>query len=417
MKIIVVGAGVVGVTTAFFLESGGHDVTIVERNERAGMETSFANAGQLCHFTARPWASPAVPWMIAREFGSSGAPYLIHPRAEINMWRWLISFLGQCRSSKYESTKSNLLRLAMHSTKLMQELLESTNVNFDYASEGILHLFHDQKSFDDAVEEQGQIPDVEQRGKILEYMECTALEPALVQNDLKYAGGILHMHEHTGDAHRFTLELSALLEQNGAELQYGVSAEELIFDGDRVIGIGTNTGNLKADVVVVSAANDSVQLLKPAYRYLPIYPVKGYSITVATDGYDGAPNIGINDHGRKIGFSRLGDRLRAAGTAEFGAREKAPNPARIEALKKLTREMFPSAGDFDSAELWAGFRPMTPDCAPIIGQTKYKNLFINTGHGSLGWSLACGSAHIIAEMIAGHIPPIEMSGLTIDRFG
>ena len=224
------------------------------------------------------------------------------------------------------------------------------------------------------------------------------------------------MHEHTGDAYRFTVELSALLDENGAEFQYGVSADDLIFDGDRAIGVVTNTGNLKADVIVVSAGNGSPELLKSGYRYLPIYPVKGYSITVATDGYNGAPNIGIHDHSRKIGFSRLGNRLRAAGTAEFGARKKAPNPARIEALKKQTQETFPNAGNFEEAKLWTGFRPMTPDCTPIIGHTKYRNLFVNSGHGSLGWSLACGSAHIIAELIDGRIPPIKMAGLTIDRF-
>ena len=189
-----------------------------------------------------------------------------------------------------------------------------------------------------------------------------------------------------------------------------------MFDGEHVIGVATNKGSLKADLVIVSAANDTVGLLKPLYPSLPIYPVKGYSITVPTSGHNGAPSIGIQDQERKLGFSRLGDRLRVAGTAEIGSSDRSLNPGRIKALKSQAQAIFPGAGNFESAEPWAGFRPMTPDGAPIIGETKYKNLFLNTGHGSLGWSLACGSAHILAEIIAGRVSPIDLSGLTVARF-
>ena len=416
MKVIVVGAGVVGVTTAFYLNKDGHDVSIVDRKEKAGMETSFANAGQLCHLTAKPWASPTVPLMIAREFGSPSAPYLIHPRGDIAMWKWLVRFLAQCRQSKYEITRSNLLRLAIHSTHLMGELVQSLNFDFDYDDKGILHLFHTPKSFNEAVSEQSKIPDPKHRGQILQNSDCINVEPALSHSGLQYAGGVLHPKEHTGDAHRFTVGLSNLVQKNGVNLEYGTSVKELMFDGEHVIGVATNKGSLKADLVIVSAANDTVGLLKPVYPSLPIYPVKGYSITVPTSGHNGAPSIGIQDQERKLGFSRLGDRLRVAGTAEIGSSDRSLNPGRIKALKSQAQAIFPGAGNYESAEPWAGFRPMTPDGAPIIGETKYKNLFLNTGHGSLGWSLACGSAHILAEIIAGRVSPIDLSGLTVARF-
>ena len=407
----------VGVTTAFYLQADGHDVTVIERNKSSGLETSFANAGQLCRFTAKPWASPSVPMMIIREVGNPLAPYLIHLRADIDMWSWLLRFLNNCRRTKYDATRTTLLELAVHSAGLMEDLIDTTNIEFDYGRSGILHLYGNQKSFDSASNEQLQCFNTEQQGKILQTSECIALEPALAQGGATYVGGILHTHEHTGDAHRFTTELSSLLTTRGVEFLYGVSAKKLLFDGDRVSGITTSNGTLKGDAVVVSAAVDSVSLLKPACSRIPIYPVKGYSITVATSGYNGAPKISVHDHERKIGFTKLGDRLRAAGTAELGAREKAPSQARIEALRKQTQTMFPGAGDFESAEPWAGFRPMTPDGAPIVSKTKYKNLFVNTGHGSLGWSLACGSAHTITEMIAGRTPAIETSGLVVDRYG
>ena len=412
-----IGAGVVGVTTAYYLWADGHDVTVIERNKTAGAETSFANAGQLCHLTAKPWASPAVPSMILREFRIPLAPYLIHLRADRKMLSWLVRFLNNCRHSRYVKTRITLLELARHSAGLMEDLVQTTNIEFDHQRTGILHLYGEQKSFDSAVNEQQQYSNAEKRGRVLQFAECIALEPVLAESGSSYVGGILHSQEHTGDAHRFTVALSSFLEKKGVQFLYELTASKLVFDGKRVAGIRTNKGTIEAEVVVVSAANDSVQLLRPAYADIPIFPVKGYSITVPTKGYNGAPKISIHDNDRKIGFTRLGNRLRAAGTAELGAREKEPNSARIAALIGQTQIVFPNAGDFESSEQWAGFRPMTPDGAPIVSQTKYENLFVNTGHGSLGWSLACGSAHTIAAMVAGRNPAIKMSGLLIDRYG
>ena len=416
MKVLVVGARAGGITTAYYLELHGHDITVVERQDGAGLETSFANAGQLCRYTARPWAAPSVPSMIIREFGRTDAPYLIHLRADPAMWRWLAKFLLQCRNSKYQNTRSNLMRLSVHSSNLMDELVKSENIKFDQGRNGVLHLFRDQKSLDHATNDERHIADPAARGEVLNRDKCISIEPALGQNPSKFIGGIFHRHEQTGDAHRFTAELSMLLKTRGVKFRYGVNTQQLISEGDCVFGVTTDQGPIEADAIVISAASSSAQLLNPAHPKLPIYPVKGYSITVRTSGFNGAPKIGIQDHSRKIGFSRLGEQLRAAGTAEFGARDGALDHARIEALCNQTRILFPGAGEFETAKTWAGLRPMTPDGAPILGRTKWKNLFVNTGHGSLGWSLACGSSHIVADIVSERIPTIDLSGLTIDRF-
>jgi len=416
MNILIVGAGVVGTTTAYYLKADGHEITIVERQASAGLETSFANAGQLCRFTARPWAGPEVPSMFFRELGRPDAPYLIRLRADPAMWKWLTTFLLNCRGTKYRDTRSHLMRLAVHSANLMDELLGAITLNFDHERQGVLHLFRDQKSFDHAVEDNRRIPNVKARGEVLSPEQCTAEEPALAQSSAGFEGGIFHRHEQTGDAHRFTTNLAAYLETLGVIFRYGVNAHQLISEGDTVVGVATDEGQIEADAVVICAANGSLQLLKSVCPSLPIYPVKGYSITVETTGFNGAPTIGIQDHSRKIGLSRLGDRLRAAGTAEFGASDDVPGHARIEALLSQTRTLFPGAGDFETAKAWAGLRPMTPDGAPILGRTRWKNLLVNTGHGSLGWSLACGSGRIIADLLSERTPSIDLSGLTIDRF-
>ncbi|MFP6755422.1 MAG: D-amino acid dehydrogenase [Alphaproteobacteria bacterium] len=416
MKVLIVGAGVVGITTAYYLRADDHEITVIERQTGAGLETSFANAGQLCRYTARPWAAPSVPSMIIREFGRADAPFLVHLRADPAMWRWLAKFLLQCRGSKHQTTRSNLMRIAVHSANLMDELVKTENVNFNHERNGVLHLFRNQKSLDHATDEERHVEDPEARGEALNRDGCIAIEPALAQNPSQFIGGIFHRHEQTGDAHRFTKELSKLLKNRGVIFRYGVNAQRILSKGNRVSGLTTDQGVIESDAVVISAANSSAQLLNSAYPKLPIYPVKGYSITVQTSGFNGAPKIGIQDHSRKIGFSRLGEQLRAAGTAEFGARDDAPDHTRIEALCNQTRILFPGAGEFETAKTWAGLRPMTPDGAPIVGRTKWKNLFVNTGHGSLGWSLACGSSHIIADVVSERTPTIDLTGLTIDRF-
>jgi len=416
MKVLIVGAGVVGITTAYYLRADGHEITVIERQTGAGLETSFANAGQLCRYTARPWAAPSVPSMIIREFGRADAPFLVHLRADPAMWRWLAKFLLQCRGSKHQTTRSNLMRIAVHSANLMDELVKTENVNFNHERNGVLHLFRNQKSLDHATDEERHVENREARGEVLNRDGCITIEPALAQNPSQFIGGIFHRHEQTGDAHRFTKELSKILKTRGVIFRYGVNAQQILSKGDRVSGLSTDQGVIESDAVVISAANSSAQLLNSAYPKLPIYPVKGYSITVQTSGFNGAPKIGIQDHSRKIGFSRLGEQLRAAGTAEFGARDDAPDHTRIEALCNQTRILFPGAGEFETAKTWAGLRPMTPDGAPIVGRTKWKNLFVNTGHGSLGWSLACGSSHIIADVVSERTPTIDLTGLTIDRF-
>jgi D-amino-acid dehydrogenase len=418
VKVLVLGAGVVGVSAAYYLNRAGHEVVVVDRRDGAGLETSFANAGHLCRATARPWASEAVPRMLIKEFGKVDAPYLLRLRADPAMWAWALAFLRRCTRARHRETAANLIRLAVYSIDSLATLRETEELAYDQAGLGILHLHRDDEAFERAAAE-AEVGNGEGAfaPAVLDRAGCIRVEPALAQAGDQFAGGLHFGSEETGDAHLFTTALAQAAAARGVVFRYGVTVRALHDAGDAVTGAETDRGPITADAVVLSMGSYSAGVLRPLGLKLPIYPVKGYSATIPTTGYNGAPRLGIHDEARKIGISRLGDRLRAAGTAELAGYDNDLGEARARAILDQAMAIFPNAGDAAQAELWCGLRPMTPDNAPLLGHTRFRNLYLDTGHGSLGWTLACGSGRVIADIVSGRAPDIDLDGLTLDRFG
>lgn len=416
MKVLVLGAGVVGTAAAYFLNEAGHEVTVLERNETAGLETSFANGGIVGAFTARPWAHPEVHGMLLRWLGREDAPYLFRLRADLAQWMWAARFLRQCTRARFEKTQATSLRLSTYSYECLKTVRAKESIEYDARAEGVLHLYGTQQALDHSARIELGLDDKRFHPEVVDMARAVALEPALEQSAGRYKGALYYAQDETGDAHKFTAELAKRAAANGVAFEYGVTVEQLISAGDKVNAVKTSRGTFEADAVVMSLGSYSPLLLKQIGIKVPIYPLKGYSVTIPAAGYNGAPTLGIHDGTRRIVMSRIGDRVRSAGTAELTGYNTEVMPGRVKATLDAAMALFPNCGDASKAEGWAGLRPMTPDCVPILGRTRYQNLYMDTGHGSTGWTYACGSGRIVADMVSGRTPEIDLSGLTVDRF-
>jgi D-amino-acid dehydrogenase len=418
MKVIVLGAGVVGVATAYYLARAGHEVVVIDRREGPALETSFANGGQISANHTTPWATPATPGKALRWLGRTDAPLLFHLRYDPALFAWLARFLANCTSERMRANTRKAMRLALYSRRELIALREAVDPDYDRVSRGILHIFRSSAEYDQA------LPQVELMNRIgcvrhvVDVDECLAIEPALGPVRGELVGGIYSPDDESGDAYKFTVALAERCTALGASFRFGTSAEAILAEGNRIGGIATTAGRLTADAYVVAAGSFSPLLLKPLGIRLPVYPAKGYSVTIPLeDGGNAAPVVSLIDDEFKMVYSRLGDRLRAAGTAEFVGYDDSVNEPRVRFLLAKAMSLFPGCGDPDRAEFWAGLRPSTPDGAPVIGRTRYANLFLNTGHGTLGWTMACGSGRVVAEMVTGVEPEVSFDDLTIDRFG
>ena len=413
---LVLGAGVVGTAAAYYLNQAGHEVTVVERNDGAGLETSFANGGIVSAFTARPWATPEVPRMLIKWFGRQDAPYLFRLRPDWAQWRWALKFLRQCTRERFEANHKVSLRLSTYSYECLEEVREREQIEYDQCADGVLHLFASQQELDTAAAAELRHPDSRFHPEVIDMKRCLEVEPALAASAGRYAGALFFSQDESGDAHKFTRALAAAAERQGVTFRYGVTLRRLQADGGRVTAVDTDQGCLEADAYVMSLGSFSPLFLRKIGIRVPIYPLKGYSVTIPTEGHHGAPRLAIHEGSRRIVMSRLGERLRAAGTAELTGYDASISATRTQAILDVTMSVFPECGDAAKAERWAGFRPMTPDCLPILGRTKFDNLYMDTGHGSTGWTYACGSGRVIADMVSGAAPDIDLSGLTADRF-
>jgi D-amino-acid dehydrogenase len=418
MKVIVLGAGVVGVATAYYLARAGHEVVVIDRREGPALETSFANGGQISANHTTPWATPATPGKALRWLGRTDAPLLFHLRYDPALFAWLARFLANCTSERMRANTRKAMRLALYSRRELIALREAVDPDYDRVSRGILHIFRSSAEYDQA------LPQVELMNRIgcvrhvVDVDECLAIEPALGPVRGELVGGIYSPDDESGDAYKFTVALAERCTALGVLFRFGTSAEAILAEGNRIGGIATTAGRLTADAYVVAAGSFSPLLLKPLGIRLPVYPAKGYSVTIPLeDGGNAAPVVSLIDDEFKMVYSRLGDRLRAAGTAEFVGYDDSVNEPRVRFLLAKAMSLFPGCGDPDRAEFWAGLRPSTPDGAPVIGRTRYANLFLNTGHGTLGWTMACGSGRVVAEMVTGVEPEVSFDDLTIDRFG
>lgn len=413
MKVIVLGAGVIGVTAAYYLAKAGAEVTVIERQLDVARETSFANGGQLSVRSVGPWANPHAPGVALRSLGRADAPLIMRLRADPAMWSWVVKFLRNCTARRARHNLTLLRRIATYSGDSLAALCEDTAIAFDRRRQGILCLYRDRRSFDKAARELDGAAEME---RAVTPAECTRIEPALAEVEAKLSGGIYYPKDESGDARRFTEELAAICREQGVTFAFGTNAVRFRATGDRVTGIETDDGLERADAYLLCLGSFSSRLARGLGIRLPIYPVKGYSVTIPVASQNIAPEVSIHDEELKIVISRLGDRLRAAGTAELTGYDARIDPVRSEAVLKGLFSLFPNSGDPKKATFWAGLRPMTPDGLPILGAARYPNLFLNTGHGTLGFTLGCGSGRVAADLVMGREPAIDLTGLGPERF-
>jgi len=414
--VVVLGAGVIGATSAWYLARAGHEVMVVDRQPEAALETSFANGGQISVSHAEPWANPTAPLKILQWLGREDAPLLFRLRADPAQWLWGVSFLFECLPGRTRSNTEAAFALAVYSREQLAQLRRDTGIRYDSQTRGILHLYEERREFERA---KRQIGPLSARGLVAEIktpQECQRIEPALGNSMVRIAGGVYAASDESGDAQLFTRNLVELCRAQGVSFRFNVSARRLEAARgaiERVV-IDDEAGieeSLRADAYVVALGSYSPLLLRGIGLSVPVYPVKGYSITMPLEPGDEAPQVSLTDHARKIVISRLGDRLRVAGTAEMNGYDTEINEFRCAALVKRCFEWFPKAGSPERAQFWTGLRPATPSNLPLIGRSKYSNLYLNTGHGTLGWTLACGSARPLADIVSGRRPEPEFGFL------
>jgi D-amino-acid dehydrogenase len=409
VRIIVLGAGVVGVTGAWYLAAAGHEVTVIERRDAAGLETSFANGGQISAGHAEPWAKPAVVPKILRWLGSEDAPLRFRPRADLAQWEWGLRFLAECLPGRFERHSRTLAGLARYSRERLRELRSSLGLRYDHLERGILQFATHQQDFDGMAHHAEAMRVLGVHREVKSAAECVLLEPALQHSGDPVVGGVYNPDDESGDAWRFTQELARHAAAKGVTFRFSKAVERIEAQADGVKGVRLDGELTTADAYVVSAGSYSPLLLKPLGVRIPVYPLKGYSITLPLGAAEAAaaPTVSLTDEAFKIVISRLGNRLRAAGTAELVGYETSVNPVRCAAIVRRIRQLFPGLAGVAAVESWAGLRPATPNNVPVIGRTRFPNLYLNTGHGTLGWTLACGSAAALADLISGRRPAVE----------
>ncbi|GAA0564899.1 D-amino acid dehydrogenase [Rhizomicrobium electricum] len=417
MKVVVLGAGVVGTAAAWFLSRRGHEVTVIEREPAAGLETSFANGGQVSPCHAEPWANPGTPKQALKWMFRADAPLVFKWwRYDPTLWAWLVRFLANCTPGRTRINTDRTLRVAIYSRACLQALRAETGIAYDEKTLGILHVYRNPKTFEHAQGASALMASLGLKRDVKTVAEAVAIEPALktVANEL--AGAIFTPDDESGDAHKFTQRLAGLAEKNGVLFCFNTTVTGFKRDGDRIEAVVTDRGDVKGDAYLMAMGSWSTPWARQLGLHLPVYPAKGYSATLPVTDPAKAPSVSITDDEHKMVYSRLGDRLRCAGTAELAGWNDAMTPVRSQAIVKNAKALFPGAGDFDSAELWCGLRPTTPDSVPLLGKTPLKNFYLDTGHGTLGWTMSCGSGKAVADLISGVEPEIDMTGLGIERF-
>jgi len=416
MKVLVLGAGVIGVSIAYELAGAGHDVVVADRQPQPALETSFANAGEVSPGYSAPWAGPGVPLKAIKWLVMHHRPLVIRPHLDWALLRWSLATLRNCTAARYRVNKMRMVRLAEYSRDCLRALRAATGIAYDERMQGTLQLFRTQKQFDGSA---GDVAVLRQSGVAFELLDregCIRHEPALGRVREKFVGGLLLPGDETGDCFKFTQRLAELARERGVEFRFGTTIRALERSGDRIVGVATDVGRADADAYVVALGSYSPLLLAPIGLRIPVYPVKGYSITVPIRDAAGAPESTVMDETHKVAVTRLGDRIRVGGTAELAGYTLRLHEARRKTLAHVVEDLFVGGGDVARAEFWCGLRPMTPDGTPIVGPTPIGNLFLATGHGTLGWTMAAGTARVIADVVSRRSAGIDLEGLTIDRY-
>jgi D-amino-acid dehydrogenase len=416
MKVLVLGGGVIGCTAAHALAADGHEVTLIERQKGPALETSYANAGEVSPGYSAPWAGPGVPVKAVKWLLMHHRPLVLRPHLDWPMIGWILAMLRNCTAARYEINKGRMVRLAEYSRDCMVALRAATGIAYDERMQGTLQLFRTQQQLDGTAKDTEILDRYQVPYQVLDRDGCVEHEPALARVRDKFVGGLRLPGDETGDCFKFTQRIAEMAQAQGAKLRFSESIQSLLTDGKRITGVVTDQGRLQADAYLVALGSHSTGLLAPLGITIPVYPVKGYSITVPISDPAGAPESTVMDETHKIAITRLGNRIRVGGTAELAGYTLRLHEQRRRTLMHVVADLFPDGGDLGRSEFWCGLRPMTPDGTPIVGGTGLPNLFLATGHGTLGWTMAAGTARVMADLIGARKPAIDMDGLTVARY-
>ncbi len=415
MKVIVMGAGVIGTTTAYYLAKSGANVTVIERQPDPAMETSFANAGQVSPGYSTPWAAPGIPLKGIKWLMQKHAPLSIKPDGTLWQWRWLLQMLGECNNQRYAINKERMMRLAEYSRDCLRKLREQTSIEYEHRTAGTLQLFRNQEQMDGVMRDIHVLDECGVPYQLLVATELFNVEPALAHANARLTGGLRLPNDETGDCNLFTQRLADLACREGVRFQFNQVIDRLETDNQQVNAIHCGDERLAADCYVVACGSYSRGMLQSAGISLPVYPVKGYSLTLPLLDENQAPVSTVLDETYKIAVTRFDRRIRVGGMAELAGFDLSLNPKRRATLEMVVSDLF-SGVDLERGTFWTGLRPMTPDSTPIVGATPLKNLFVNTGHGTLGWTMACGSGKLVTDLIMERKPDVDPNGLDLSRY-
>lgn len=414
MHVVVIGAGIIGVTTAYFLRRDGHEVTVLERRSGVAQETSFANAGVMAPSYVAPWSQPGMPAKVLAYLFRSEAPIVFRPSLDPALWRWIARWLGECRVERFTRNKERMQRLAFYSQSELRALRELHQLDYEQAR-GYLQLFRSEKEVERSMVTRKMLTDLGVANTLLTPEQAHAIEPAL-HAPTPLAGALHLPDDETGNCAFFAQQLKDIAINDGVDFCFNVAVQGLQREHQRVTHLRCEQGDIHGDVFVVAGGVDSVALLRPLGIHVPMQPVKGYSATATITAFEHAPYISVMDETYKVAVTRMGKRLRIAGTAELGTRGMKLRESALRTLIKVAQDWFPYAASYTKSRFWVGARPMLPDGPPVLGKTPLPNLYVNAGHGSTGWVMACGSARILTDVIAGRPTAINLDGLTLDRY-
>ncbi len=417
MRVLILGSGVIGTCTAWYLAQAGFEVSVVDRRAGAGLETSYANAGQISPGYASPWAAPGVPLKALKWLFQRHAPLAIRPGFDPQQYLWLAHMLRHCTAARYAANKARMVRLSEYSRDCLDELRAETGIEYEGRRLGNTQLFRTQAQLDAAAKDIAVLEEYGVPYELLDAAGVVRVEPALGAVPGRVIGGLRLPNDQTGDCYLFTERLKTMAEAAGVEFRFGCTVERLLGGDGRVDGVRIDGRVETADRYVVALASDSTALLAPLGLRLPVYPLKGYSLTLPVTDPAMAPMATVMDETYKVAITRFDGRIRLGGMAEVSGFDLSLDPRRRATLEMVVRDLYPHGGDLARGEFWTGLRPTTPDGTPVVGATPYRNLFLNTGHGTLGWTMACGSGRYLADVMSSKLPQISGEGLDIFRYG
>ncbi|AOK03881.1 D-amino acid dehydrogenase [Burkholderia latens] len=415
MRVVILGSGVVGVASAYYLARAGHEVTVIDREAGPALETSFANAGQISPGYAAPWAAPGVPLKAVKWMFEKHAPLAIRLDGTRFQLQWMWQMLRNCTAERYAVNKGRMVRLAEYSRDCLQALRADTGIQYEGRTGGTLQLFRTQQQLDGAAKDIAVLQEANVPFELLSPAELKNAEPALAAVSHKLTGGLRLPGDETGDCQLFTTRLAALAESLGVKFRYNTPIDALAIAGGKIAGVQCGSETVRADAYVVALGSYSTNFIANLMK-IPVYPLKGYSITAPIVNEAAAPVSTVLDETYKIAITRFDQRIRVGGMAEIVGFDKNLRAARRETLEMCVNDLFPGGGDTSKATFWTGLRPMTPDGTPIVGRTPVSNLFLNTGHGTLGWTMSCGSGQLLADLISGKKPAIQADDLSVHRY-